>query len=271
LKFSVVIPTCNRHEQLFDALGKLAHYSSEEWQQQSVFGVEIIVANDARESDLEPLLAANFPGCVYVEGPHRGPAACRNKGAAVASGDWLVFLDDDCIPESGWLEAYSAECAHADVLEGRTSPCGVRNRADMECPANEKGGFLWSCNMAVKRDVFLQLHGFDEEFPFPAFEDMDFHFRLLDSGKVPRFVPKARVLHPWRPAKGAAFLRARAKSADRLREKHPEKVPPWTLLKKGEMTLRFLTKRWIPELMRFRGNGSRHSLYLHFVSMKIGA
>jgi len=271
LKFSVVIPTCNRHEQLFDALGKLAHYSSEEWQQQSVFGVEIIVANDARESDLEPLLAANFPSCVYVEGPHRGPAACRNKGAAVASGDWLVFLDDDCIPESGWLEAYSAECAHADVLEGRTSPCGVRNRVDMECPANEAGGYLWSCNMAIRTEVFRQMGGFDESFPFAAFEDMDLHFRLLDASKVVKFVPEARVLHPWRIAKGADFLRARAKSGERLRAKHPARLPPWGFFKKTEMTLRFLLKRWVPEAIRFKGKGSLRSMHLHLVSMQVGS
>jgi GT2 family glycosyltransferase len=268
LKFSVIIPTCSRHEQLFDALGRLAHYLNAEQQQQPSFDVEVIVADDAVDSNLGPLLTLNFPRCVYVEGPHRGPAACRNKGAAAASGDWLVFLDDDCIPEPGWIEAYAAECAHADVLEGRTSPCGVRDRADMECPANETGGVLWSCNMAVKKDAFLHLDGFDEGFPFPAFEDMDFHFRLLDAKKVVKFVPAARVLHPWRIARGADFIRAMAASGARFRARHPTRVPPRGLFRKSEMTLRFLVKRWIPEAIQFRGKGSARSLYLHLVLMR---
>lgn len=271
MKFSVVIPTCNRHEQLFDALGKLIPYLSAEWQQQAGFGVEVVVTDDARESDLQPLLAAKFPGCVYVEGPHRGPAACRNKGAAVASGDWLVFLDDDCIPERGWLEAYASESGTADVLEGRTSPCGVRDRADMECPANETGGYLWSCNMAIRVEVFRQIGGFDENFPFAAFEDMDLHFRLLDEQKNVKFVADALVLHPWRVAKGADYLRARAQSGARLRAKHPVRVPPWGLFKKSEMTLRFLVKRWMSEAIRYKGRGSLRSMYLHFVSMRVGS
>jgi GT2 family glycosyltransferase len=271
LKFSIVIPTCNRHELLFQALEPIASYISAKCQQRVGFRVEVVVADDARDSNLEPLLALRFPGCVYVEGPHRGPAACRNKGAASASGEWLVFLDDDCIPEPGWLEAYAAQCGTADVLEGRTSPCGVRDRADMECPANETGGYLWSCNMAIRADVFRQMGGFDESFPFAAFEDMDLHFRLLDANKVVKFVPEARVLHPWRIAKGADFLRARAKSGERLRAKHPTRVPPWGLFKRAEMTLRFLVKRWMPEAIRFKGKGSLRSMHLHFVSMRVGS
>jgi GT2 family glycosyltransferase len=271
LKFSIIIPTCSRHEQLFDALTKLAPYLSVERQRQSGFDVEIIVADDARDSDLEPLLASNFPSCVYVEGPHRGPAACRNKGAASASGEWLVFLDDDCVPESGWLEAYAAQCGTADVLEGRTSPCGVRDRADMECPANETGGYLWSCNMAIRADVFRQMGGFDESFPFAACEDMDLYFRLLDANKVVKFVPEARVLHPWRIAKGADFIRARAQSSHCFRKKHPARAAPWGACRKIELTLRFLAKRWLPELVRFRGRGSLRSLRLHLVTMQMGA
>jgi GT2 family glycosyltransferase len=271
LKFSIIIPTCNRHEQLFDALGKIAPYLGAEWQQHAGFGVEVVVTDDARDSNLADLLASDFPGCVYVEGPHRGPAACRNKGAASASGEWLVFLDDDCIPEPGWLEAYAAQCANADVLEGRTSPCGVRDRADMECPANETGGYLWSCNVAIRGEVFRQMGGFDESFPFAAFEDMDLHFQLLDANKVVKFVPEARVLHPWRIAKGADFLRARAKSGERLRAKHPTRVPPWGIFKKAEMTLRFLVKRWVPEAIRFKGKGSLRSMQLHLVSMRVGS
>jgi GT2 family glycosyltransferase len=124
--------------------------------------------------------------------------------------------------------------------------------------------------MAIREDVFRQMGGFDESFPFAAFEDMDLHFRLLDANKVVKFVPAARVLHPWRIAKGEEFLRARAKSAVRLREKHPTRVPPWGVREKAKITLRFLLKKWIPQMVRFSGRGSLRSLQLHFVSMKLG-
>jgi GT2 family glycosyltransferase len=264
--FSVVIATCHRNAELAKCLQCLAP----SFQTVDASRYEVIVSDDGSTSTAEDMVRESFPWAKWTRGPRRGPAANRNHGAASAVGEWLVFLDDDCIPEPGWLEAYAAQCANADVLEGRTSPCGVRDRADMECPANETGGYLWSCNMAIRSEVFRQMGGFDESFPFAAFEDMDLHFRLLDANKVVKFVLEARVLHPWRIAKGADFLRARAKSGERLRAKHPTRVPPWGISKKAEITVRFLIKKWIPQLVRFSGRGSFRSLQLHFVSMELG-
>lgn len=264
---SVVVPACHRNEDLAKCLDCL----SPEVQTLDPMRYEVIVSDDGSTSTAEGMMRERYPWAKWTQGPRRGPAANRNHGAAQADGEWLVFTDDDCIPEPGWLEAYAAQCANADVLEGRTSPCGVRDRADMECPANETGGYLWSCNVAIRGEVFRQMGGFDESFPFAAFEDMDLHFRLLDANKVVKFVPEARVLHPWRIAKGADFLRARAKSGERLRAKHPTRVPPWGLFKKAEITLRFLVKRWVPEAIRFKGKGSLRTMQLHLVSMRVGS
>jgi GT2 family glycosyltransferase len=265
--FSVVIPTCHRNEDL----AKCLHCLALGFQTLDASRYEVIVSDDGSSSTAEDMIRESFPWVKWTRGPRRGPAANRNHGAALAVGEWLVFTDDDCLPTPSWLAEFAVSAHLADVLEGRTSPCGERERADMECPANETGGYLWSCNMAVRRDVFVQMEGFDESFPFAACEDMDLHFRLLDANKVVKFVPNARVFHPWRIAKGADFSRAEAKSAMRLRARHPTRVRSWGLLMKTEMTLRFLLKRWVPEAIRFRGRGSLRSLHLHLVSMRVGS
>jgi GT2 family glycosyltransferase len=166
---------------------------------------EVIVTDDGSKSTAQEMVQNQYPWVRWVEGPRKGPAANRNNGAKQAQGEWLVFTDDDCLPDKGFLSGYhiAAMENQADVLEGKTSPTGIRTRVDMECPANETGGYLWSCNMAVKKELFLQMDGFDENFPGPAMEDVEFRTRLLKGEKTIIFVPDALALHPWRFRKGS--------------------------------------------------------------------
>lgn len=70
-------------------------------------------------------------------------------------------------------------------------------RADDDCPTNLSGGFLWSCNFAIRRSVFLEIGGFDESFPF-AMEDVDLHYRIRKNQLPIKFVPDAVAEDPWR-------------------------------------------------------------------------
>lgn len=230
LLLSVIIPTCHRNDLLAKCLDCLApgkqtgdvcveargqrsgggSQNSEVSGQSSVvsrqcpmFTYEVIVTDDGSKSTAREMVEKNFPWARWIEGPRRGPAANRNNGAKHAQGKWLVFTDDDCLPDQGFLSGYYHAVLEnkAEVLEGKTSPSGIRTRVDMECPANETGGYLWSCNMAVQKDLFWEMEGFDENFPGPAMEDMDFRIRLVKRKKQIPFIPRALVLHPWRTGK----------------------------------------------------------------------
>jgi GT2 family glycosyltransferase len=135
-----------------------------------------------------------------VQGPRRGPAANRNCGARRATGEWLVFLDDDCLPDAGWLAAYGqAATTDADVLEGQTV-CPLEDAfAFYEIVENVDGGAFWSCNLAVRRVKFEELGGFDEEFTRACAEDMEFAWRMRQRGLRSDFVEQALVTHPPRP------------------------------------------------------------------------
>jgi len=218
MRFSVIIPTCHRNDDLARCLERLAPGA----QTLLAADYEVIVSDDGRASTAEATVREQFPWARWTQGPRRGPAANRNHGARQARGEWLVFTDDDCLPNAGWLAAYAAAATpEATLLEGKTDACGTRDRLDMECPINANGGNLWSCNFAVRAEVFRVVGGFDEAFPGAAMEDMDLHERLKAAGHRAKFLPEARVLHPWRRRRGLGFHRLHAESVARFAAKHP--------------------------------------------------
>jgi GT2 family glycosyltransferase len=183
---SVIIPTCERTESLARCLEQLAG------------AAEIIVSDDGRSSDTRQLISCRFPKVRWLQGPRRGPAANRNHGARYASGEWLAFVDDDCIPDSAWLNEIAIGIPDAEVIEGKTVCLNRTNHPLEEVVENVTGGVLWSCNLAIRRGLFEKLGGFDEDFLEAGGEDMEFALRIRQM-KVPVFyAPTAIVYHPAR-------------------------------------------------------------------------
>ena len=102
LPISVIIPTCRRNQDLSLCLGALRPDH-----QKSAFTYEVIVTDDGSKSTAEELIRVKYAWARWVAGPRRGPAANRNAGARNARGAWVLFLDDDCIPVPGWVDAYA--------------------------------------------------------------------------------------------------------------------------------------------------------------------
>ena len=194
--FSIVIPTRDRRPELAQCLHRLAPGA----QTLPAADYETIVTDDSPTESARAVVQT-YPAVRYIVGTKRGPAANRNCGAAQARGDWLVFVDDDCLPDPGWLQGYARRIQQADaprVCEGRTYAGGERRSCYETSPVNEQGGHLWSCNFAIERAVFAALGGFDERFPYAAMEDVDLRVRLERTGQPVAFEPAAAVRHPWR-------------------------------------------------------------------------
>lgn len=238
--FSVVIPTCNRLSDLRRCLDCLSYYFDDLSQSNLGYQIEVIVSDDARDNVIRDQLSIQYPWCRYEQGPCRGPAANRNHGASVASGDWLVFTDDDCLPQPGWLEAYATYVSQADVLEGRTSACGQRTRVDQDSPINEMGGTLLSCNFAMRSALFRDLGGFNEAFPAPALEDNELYARIKQFSHTRLFVREALVLHPWRLRKGMDYQEVHACSVGLFVKLHPQYACNFTLFNQVLKVLRSL-------------------------------
>jgi GT2 family glycosyltransferase len=260
MKLSVIIPTYHRNDDLAICLDRLASgvqtLSADEY--------EVIVTDDGRDSTAESMIMERYPWARWTPGPRRGPAANRNHGASVANADWIVFTDDDCLPEPYWLREYAKHInGEYDVLEGRTSACGKRTRVDEECPINETGGYLWSCNFAIRKSVFDELEGFDENFPAAAMEDVDLNVRIDKAGVGRKFLPDALVLHPWRREKGKDFCRAKAASIAYFVRKHPELRAKFELRAQSINFARFVLKRLPIDILRYRAKGCVTRLRTH--------
>lgn len=266
MRFSIVIPTYQRKDLLVLCLNGLEHYFLSGALDHLGHQVDVVVTDDAHDASVQRLLGTRYPWCQYLLGPQRGPAANRNHGACLSTGDWIVFIDDDCLPQPGWIEAYATLANQFDLLEGQTSATGVRTRVDEECPVNEIGGLLWSCNFAIRRDAFLALSGFNEGFPAPAMEDVEFNLRVNNAGYSRTFVSDALVLHPWRLRKGRSFVEAHSKSVAKFVFLHPEKAKNFSMLSQLFKLARMLKSKIMFCAKSEQFAGLTRALYLDFCS-----
>lgn len=233
---SVVVPTFKRA----DFLTKCLDHFTPGLQTVAEDVYEVIVSDDSPNAQTRQTLSSCHGWAKHVQGPGRGPAANRNNGARFATGEWLLFCDDDCLPDSNLLRSYAeAQKAYpkCNVFEGQTVADREKRHPLEEAPINTKGGNLWSCNFAIRRTLFDEIGGFDESFPFAAVEDMEFRVRLQKSGEQIVFLPEAVVVHPWRKLSARGYLRQQARHQSShliLIKKHPEfrrVFTTWNVLK----------------------------------------
>lgn len=234
---SVVIPTYHRNDLLALCLDRLA--PTVQSISNSIY--EVIVTDDGIKDTAQALLLEKYPWAKWIEGPQKGPAANRNNGAKHALGNWLVFTDDDCLPEPMWLLSYFegiVKNPNVQVFEGKTI-CKLGLKSPLEtAPINENGGFLWSCNFAIKKSVFELLHGFNTNFPFPNMEDVDFRERIKKNEMRFIFISNAIIDHPPR----------RMKLGKELAKQHESNYFYWKKIEKR----RYVNFYLIKEILKFR-------------------
>jgi len=160
---------------------------------------EVLVVDDGSDNSLAGI-SSRFIGVFPIQflrhAVSRGPAAARNTGADQAQGKYLVFLDDDCFVDQGWLAAFEASFSilSADALVGSTlNPDPTVIGAQVWCLAvafqyhywRDELGYLKiaiSNNFAVERQAFQAVGGFDTSYPLAASEDRDFSWRFNEAG-----------------------------------------------------------------------------------------
>ena len=131
-----------------------------------------------------------------------GPANARNLGWRASTAEWVVFLDDDVLPQRGWLDSLQRELVNAGDrvagVQGRIEvPLpGDRSPTDWERNVHGLEDALWAtADMAYRRSALMEVGGFDERFPRAFREDADLGLRLVDRGwEIVRGT--RRTLHP---------------------------------------------------------------------------
>lgn len=266
--FSLIIPTFHRNDSLAKCLDRLAPGE----QTLAAEQYEVIVTDDGINTTAEQMVREHFSWVKWIAGPCKGPAANRNNGAQCAAGDWLAFIDDDCLPDSGWLEAYATAIEQIPsclVFEGYTYVDRARLSLAEVAPGNETGGYLWSCNFLIKRILFEEISGFDERFPYAAMEDVDLRLRLTKAGYAFSFIKEASVCHPWSTVDRWNKFKQHQVSTLIYLSIHPDQGSTINSKYYLRASLTKFIKNTIPEAIKYRGRGIKHELLSHCSNLKM--
>ncbi len=207
LEVSVIIPSRNRRPDLAGCLSALA---AQDFPKEKF---EVIVCDDgSTESLAEVVEDAKRTGLQvrYARQAPKGPAAARNLGIQNAQAGIVAMTDSDTLPEKTWLrKLYEAlqQNPNAVGVEGKVYAENEEEFGPLgEGPANKSGGVYLTCNCAYRRDALIEVGGFDESFPYPAYEDTELAARMIQIGKIV-WQPEAIVFHPQRPLTLKAVLK----------------------------------------------------------------
>lgn len=202
--YSIILPTFGRPGDVNAFL--------QSFTQQTYTHYEIIIVDGSPDDCLKPIIEKYTPQLplTYIYDKGLGASESRNKGCEKATGDYLVFIDSDCIVPPHYLKTINdflqntpvegfggPDREHPDftpiqkaisyAMTSTLTTGGIRGRK------KHIGKFqLRGFNMGIKRDVFFSIGGFSG---MQVAEDIDISMRLLKAGYSTALIPEAFVYH----------------------------------------------------------------------------
>lgn len=214
---SVVINTFNRCASLERTLRSL------EWLDYENF--EVVVVNGPSDDGTEKLLDRWSGRIKRGRCPNRNLSESRNIGIRMASGEIVAFIDDDAYPDPAWLDHLVAAfdwdevAAAGGPVIGHTGfwyqvwhsradrfgnfwtdfpPCVNPTRL-LASPRSREYTYTIGTNSAFRRNVLVELGGFDEEFEY-YLDETDLCCRITDAGFVVAALDDGFVYHKFLPS-----------------------------------------------------------------------
>lgn len=208
MKYSLIIPLYNRPDEITELLESIAQLKSD-------VAFETIVVEDGSTIPSEDIVT-NYKKKIdvsYYSKPNSGPGLTRNYGAQYAKGEFLIFLDSDCVLPSNYLNHIEDSLTKTpldafggpDKADDSFTPIQKSINYSMTSffttggIRNKKKGFEKfhprSFNMGIRKTAFEQLGGFSE---LRFGEDIDFSIRLINNSFRTGLIEEAFVYHKRR-------------------------------------------------------------------------
>lgn len=244
MELSLIIPVYNRPDELRELLGSLACQTDRDF--------ELIVVEDGSQNTSEEVVRAfqRHPAAElssaplqirYHSKPNTGPGLSRNEGAALAAGDFFVFLDSDCVLPVQYVAEVKKGIAATgcDVFGGPDRAAGDFSPMQKAVSYSMTSFFTTggirgggekmekfhprSFNMGVSRRAFEKVGGFSG---MRYGEDIDLSIRLIRAGFKSVLLKEAWVCHKRRTDMGAFFRQVFHSGTARihLSRKHPHSL-----------------------------------------------
>lgn len=232
MKISLIIPVFNRPRETEELLRSLSHQTDQE------FDVIIVEDGSTRKSDTVVETYRDQLEIHYFFKDNSGPGPSRNFGSERANGEYLIFLDSDCVLperyvqivrenlERSYTDAFGGpDRAHEDFtnfqkainfsMTSFLTTGGIRG-------GNEKMEKFHprSFNMGFSREVFGSTGGFSN---MRFGEDVDLSIRILEQGYRTQLIREAFVYHKRRTSPRQFFKQVYNSGIARinLQKRHP--------------------------------------------------
>ncbi|NHC38012.1 glycosyltransferase [Scytonema millei] len=199
IEVSVIIPVYNGGENFRRCLSALANTTPSPF--------EIIVAADG-DTDGSWLIAREFGTQVVRTNTRSGPAVARNLGACFAQGEILFFVDADVVvrPDaiSQVVSTFKREPdlaaligSYDDAPDATNFLSQYRNLLHhyVHQSGCEEASTFWGACGAIRREVFLEVEGFDDSYRQASIEDIELGYRLKQAGYKIRLNKALQVKH----------------------------------------------------------------------------
>lgn len=237
VKFSLISPTFKRPDEVTEFLESLLEQRHKSF--------EVILGDGTPGDTLRPLLERFSDNNAYplkiVYEEFLPVSDARNRAAAEARGEYLIFLDSDCIIPPHYLQHIEEHLNHEDLdafggpdeahrdftslqkaisysMTSMLTTGGIRGKEKSVSTYHPRG-----FNMGMRRSVFEAVGGYSE---FRCGEDIELSIRIIKAGYRVGLIPEAAVFHKRRTSLGQFFRQVFRFGAARINiwKRHPQEL-----------------------------------------------